>query len=425
MAASGEFVEHTTAMAVEEKAKLQKHFSRFDMLFFLICTLVGVDTLGQVSSYGAQGFTWLIFLGIFFFIPYALLTAEIGSAFTEEGGPYVWTKLAWGRFLACLNGVLYWISNPIWMGGLLTITAIETFSVFFTSLDNRVLFYGFGALFIWFGTVAAILSFGIGKWIPTIGAWSRMIMLGFFTLTTIIYAAKEGVHAPSFGDFKPTYALFIGLVPVLFFNYVGFELPSTAGDEMENPQRDVPFTVLRSAIASILLYGVPILAIIFVLPAAALSGLGGFIDAMKTVFTVYGGNVTTASDGTLSVTLSTLAVAGAFSPVRGVIQRAVDRRFNRAGYDAQAAVDGFSEQLRNSIDLDALCRELRAVVAGTVEPEHASVWLRSPEARGERLPAGQLGQGTGTAQGRLGRGQQAGQLGGHTQRDQRLGELDA
>ena len=95
----------------------------------------------------------------------------------------------------------------------------------------------------------------------------------------------------------------------------------------------------------------------------------------------------TGSSGTLAVTLSTLAVAGAFHPARGVIQRAVDRRFNRAGYDAQAAVDGFSEQLRNSIDLDALCRELRAVVAGTVEPEHASVWLRSPEARGERLPA--------------------------------------
>lgn len=132
----------------------------------------------------------------------------------------------------------------------------------------------------------------------------------------------------------------------------------------------------------------------------------------------------TGSSGTLAVTLSTLAVAGAFHPVRGVIQRAVDRRFNRAGYDAQAAVDGFSEQLRNSIDLDALCRELRAVVAGTVEPEHASVWLRSPEARGERLPAGQLGQGAGAAQGRLGRGQQAGNLRSHTQRDQRLGELD-
>src|SRR4051794_18901888 len=40
-----EFVEHTTEAALEEKAKLQKHFSRFDIFFFLICTLVGLDTL--------------------------------------------------------------------------------------------------------------------------------------------------------------------------------------------------------------------------------------------------------------------------------------------------------------------------------------------------------------------------------------------
>ena len=60
--ADDEFVEHTTAAALEEKAKLQKHFGRFDMLFFLLCTLVGLDTLGAVASNGAQGFTWLIFL---------------------------------------------------------------------------------------------------------------------------------------------------------------------------------------------------------------------------------------------------------------------------------------------------------------------------------------------------------------------------
>jgi MFS family permease len=84
----------------------------------------------------------------------------------------------------------------------------------------------------------------------------------------------------------------------------------------------------------------------------------------------------TGSSGTLAVTVSTLAVALAFQPLRHVIQRAVDRRFYRAGYDAQAAVDGFSERLREQIDLDALCGELRAVVSGTVQPTHASVWLR-------------------------------------------------
>ena len=84
----------------------------------------------------------------------------------------------------------------------------------------------------------------------------------------------------------------------------------------------------------------------------------------------------TGSSGALAVTVSTLVVALAFHPLRRVIQRAVDRRFYRSGYDAQAAVDGFSERLREQIDLDALCDELRSVVVGTVQPAHASVWLR-------------------------------------------------
>ena len=111
-----EFVDHTTAMALEERAKLRKHFTRFDIYFFLICTIVGVDTLGLVASEGAQGFTWLIFLSIAFFVPYALIVAELGSAFTEEGGSYVWTRLAFGRLTAAVNAVFYWFSNPIWIG---------------------------------------------------------------------------------------------------------------------------------------------------------------------------------------------------------------------------------------------------------------------------------------------------------------------
>jgi amino acid transporter len=280
-----------TLASEEEKSKLQKHFGRFDMLFFLICTLVGLDTLGAVSANGPEGFTWLIFLAIFFFVPYALLTAELGSAFTGEGGCYVWTRLAFGRFVAAVNTVMYWLSNPVWMGGLLCITAVATFNTFFGDL-GEVGKYLFALAFIWFGVWAAILSFGIGKWIPTLGAWARIGLLSFFSLSVVVYAFSNGLHAPAVGDFAPSYTLFIALVPVLFFNFVGFELPNAAGDEMKNPQRDVPFTVLRSAVAAVLLYGVPVLAILMVLPADQITGLGGFIDAMKSVFTVYGGEVT-------------------------------------------------------------------------------------------------------------------------------------
>src|SRR3954468_21340625 len=294
-----EFVEHTTEAALAEKAKLQKHFSRFDIFFFLICTLVGLDTLGAVSNDGAQAFTWLAFLGIFFFVPYALLAAELGSTFHEEGGAYIWVKLAFGRFFASINAVLYWLSNPIWLGGTLTITAVTTFSTFFTPL-NGIWKYLFALAFIWFAVWAAILSFGIGKWIPTIGAFVRIIVLSFFSFSVIVYAASNGVHGVAAGDFRPTWAIFISAVPVLFFNYVGFELPNAAGEEMKDPQRDVPFTVLRSAFGAVLLYGVPILAILLVLPTSQVTSLGGFIDAMKTVFTVYGGDV--AKDGTATLT---------------------------------------------------------------------------------------------------------------------------
>jgi glutamate:GABA antiporter len=296
MSAVASDVEHTTAAALEEKTKLQKHFGRFDMFFFLVCTLVGLDTIGTVASNGAQGFTWLIFLAPAFFLPYAFLTAELGSTFTEEGGPYIWSKLALGRFVSGVNALIYWIANPIWLGGTLTITAVATFEAFFTHLGNWQ--YVFGLLFIWISVWAAILSFGIGKWLPTIGAWGRMLVLGFFTLTVVIYAIKHGVHGVSGGDFKPTYAVFIALVPVLFFNYVGFELPNAAGDEMKDPQKDVPFTVIRSAFMAVILYGAPILAILLVLPLSQVTSLGGFIDAIKTVFTVYGGHVGATPDQT-------------------------------------------------------------------------------------------------------------------------------
>ena len=227
----GEFIDHTTSMALEEKAKLQKHFTRFDIYFFLICTIVGVDTLGVVASEGAQGFTWLLFLAVAFFVPYALLVAELGSAFTEEGGSYVWTRLAFGRLVAAVNGVFYWFSNPIWIGATLALLTIATVNEFFFSIaDNSWLFYVVGLVYIWFSVYSAILSFGVGKWIPTLGAWARIFVLGLFVISTIIYAFKNGLSFPQGGEFKPTYALFIALVPVLFFNYVGFELPSTAGD---------------------------------------------------------------------------------------------------------------------------------------------------------------------------------------------------
>jgi hypothetical protein len=78
---------------------------------------------------------------------------------------------------------------------------------------------------------------------------------------------------------------------------------------------------------------------------------------------------------TVAVAAATLAAAALFNPLRKRVQRAVDRRFNRAHYDAEATVAAFAGRLRGSVDLASIQNELAAAVDAAVEPEHVSVWL--------------------------------------------------
>jgi amino acid transporter len=295
MGASGEeMVEHTTAMALQEKAKLQKTFRRFDMLFFTICALVGLDTLGEVSSYGVATFTWVAILAVVFLLPYALVMAELGSAFPQEGGPYEWMKLSFGRFAAGIGSVLYWVTNPLWVGGTLAFTATAAWSVHIHTIGTRsVGDYAFKIIFIWISIGVAIVSLRYGKWIPNVGAMVRVGVLAFFSLTVLIYAIEHGVNGPSFrhpfgSPGSSTLVLFLGLVPLLLFNYVGFELQNGAAEEMIDPQKDVPRTVVQSGVVTTLAYAIPIFGIVFVLPTSKITGISGFLDAVGQTFTVYG-----------------------------------------------------------------------------------------------------------------------------------------
>jgi glutamate:GABA antiporter len=293
--------EITSSAALEEKQKLRKEFAYFDMIFYTLAALIGLDTIGIFAANGAQALTWTIISAVTFLFPYALITAELGSTFTQEGGIYEWCKMAGGRLFAAFAAMFYWISNPLWLGGTLAVGAIAAIKLLWFG-NLKMQFGGNAAIdatveilialfFVW-GTIwCAILSLRVGKWLSVLGSYLKLAILVVFVFLAVLFLL--GGHAGGSikaADLVPNNWAIIAsiIIPVLIFQWQGFEVQNGAGEEMENPQRDVPRSIIRAGITTVIAYSAFLITILLVLPQSQLSNVGSFLQAFQTVTSVLG-----------------------------------------------------------------------------------------------------------------------------------------
>ncbi len=98
--------------------------------------------------------------------------------------------------------------------------------------------------------------------------------------------------------------------------------------------------------------------------------VGGIVMLQRTFVSLMG------EESSLAVVASTLLIAALFNPLRRRVQALVDSRFYRRKYDAATTLAAFNSRLREKTDIDTLREEMVGIVKETMQPTHASLWLR-------------------------------------------------
>jgi len=273
---------NSAAAPQRETPALERVLGRSDLVLFTVCAILTIDTLASSAAMGYAWFSWWAITMVIFFVPYGLITAELGAAWPGEGGVYVWVREAfgpkWGSFVAWM----YWINNAYWIPSVYLIFA-GTFGEMFLKTQSPWQDAGIAIALTWVTVAIGVVRLEISKWVPNLGAVVKALIflaLGVLGLSAI-FKGRPSANAFSPGGLLPRWNDSIAYLPALLYSTFGFELMSSAGGEMRHPKRDVPIVILWSGALIAVLYSFAIGGILFAVPTGKLSIVTGTWDALS------------------------------------------------------------------------------------------------------------------------------------------------
>ncbi|PRY13628.1 APC family permease [Kineococcus rhizosphaerae] len=339
---------HTDAHGVQ-KSRLVKTLRRGDIVLFIVAAVISADSIAVLAAGGPEGLVWSAFIGVAFLVPSAFVFAETSSTYPEEGGPYQWVRRAFGKTWASVAVIMYWITNPIWLGGSLAFIAGSVWSEYVVTTSGAGDFV-VKLVFVWVAILLAIVSLKRGKVLINIGAYAKLFVLLSLTVTALVHVAQHGTAGVDWSAATPTAAGFLAIVPVALFAFVGFEAPSAASEEMHDPQKDTPAAIARGAGITLLAYLAPVLAILLVTPADRTAD-AGVMQAIGQSYSVFG-----AASGPL-LTITGLAFVYALMTQGSAWMIATDRMQAVAAGDGAfftRALGEFSRRLGTPVRMNVL-----------------------------------------------------------------------
>lgn len=265
----------------EKPTGFKKVLRSLDMTLFTVCAILVMDTLAPSAAIGPSSISWWLITLVLFFIPYGLITAELGTTYPEQGGLYIWVKKAFGEKWAARTTWLYWINVALWMPSVYILFAGMFAQLFFPEMGLwwQILI---GIIMTWITVWIGSITLETSKWVPNIGAIIKALIMVVIGVGAFIYAGKNGVaNDLSFGNILPEWGAGLAFLPVIVYNFMGFELMSSASEEMKNPGKDIPRAIIISGALIAAFYLLGTVGILMALPLGGLGLISGIIDTLR------------------------------------------------------------------------------------------------------------------------------------------------
>jgi amino acid transporter len=262
----------------------KKNFRLFDAVLAAVCVILVVEAAAPSAAIGNSQYFWWIFLLAAFFLPYGLVSAELGTTYSGGGGLFDWVKRAYGRSWGSRVAWYYWVNFPFWMAALAVIFIVVIEQAFGTEIPV-VLAVAIQLVFIWAVCILSLFSISENKTLINIGTVFKILLMTALGVFGIYYGVTHGVANPveSVRDLLPGFDG-IPFIAIILFNFMGFEVVTTFSSEMQNPKKQIPQALLLGGICIAVFYIFAAFGIGVAIPIDELSTSESFLDSFSYFF---------------------------------------------------------------------------------------------------------------------------------------------
>jgi len=238
---------------------MRKKFKLFDVVLSVICVVFVAEAAAPVAAMGNSQFFWRTLMIVTFFIPYGLISSELGTAYQGDGGLYDWVVKAypgtrWGSRVAWW----YWLNFPLWMASL-AVMVPDLLNIAFGIQISLGLSLAIQLTFILI--VTAIACYPVCDSVVILNVCAA-IKVGLALLVGgmgVYFTFQNGfVNDMSFSTFLPSFDVdSLSYISVILFTMLGFEVVCTFSDDMDNPKKQIPLAIVIGGlvIAAVYLFG--------------------------------------------------------------------------------------------------------------------------------------------------------------------------